>query len=221
MLRIVPLLLVLMLLAPAGAHALDDILSLELWAETETPIQDTDEYPISTETAVSRLLEETRYVVSGMIYGFRYRYQPADPRRGVQEVFELEPVSSIPWGDENLAMRNTRREESRIFVSFLYELNDYQRQLQQSWASAAIDDSSGRGEASIMQGNAGRLEAIQASIQHAVRRHLQFLTRNRPRSSQGDLILERVPRLSIESGQWVARADIRLIVGEIQSHTSY
>ncbi|MFQ3621364.1 MAG: hypothetical protein SNJ78_10540, partial [Spirochaetales bacterium] len=46
---------------------------------------------IEKEELYERILEEARYVFSGMVYGFVFSYTPSDKARRVEEEFLLEP----------------------------------------------------------------------------------------------------------------------------------
>ena len=84
------------------SHAQNSPLSLRLWCELEPMVQEYEDYPLSTEEAQRRALEEAREILSGMVYGYRFRYTPGDRVRSIEEEFLLTPVAEIRWGDPNM-----------------------------------------------------------------------------------------------------------------------
>jgi hypothetical protein len=94
-------LVVVLALVPASAYSQapdDPILVVEVWSELDPLVADGGERPVPREVAIERLLEEATLVLSGMIYGFRFRYVPSYRAREIAEEFELEPYATIVRG---------------------------------------------------------------------------------------------------------------------------
>jgi hypothetical protein len=75
---------------------------LEGWETVQGKEQFPDLHTLSKDEMFNRILEEARYVFSGMVYGFIFSYTPYDRSRGVEEEFLLEPYQWIQRGDPNL-----------------------------------------------------------------------------------------------------------------------
>ena len=114
------------------------ILVIELWSELDPLVADGTERPIPREVAIERLLDEAVFVLSGMVYGFRFDYAPSDPTRRVAEQFELEPYAEIVRGDPRLEVFQTWVEDSRLYARIFYTLDEQQRGWYRGWTSAAM-----------------------------------------------------------------------------------
>lgn len=200
----------------AGAQSTlhESVLTLEFWTERDHII-----HPEGSPE--ERLLRELQYVVSGMVYGYRFTYTPSFRDRVVEERFTLEPVATIPWGDSPVSTVDVEDRGTTVYGQFLYALNDRQRLLRSRWDSAMIPDSTGRGSGDIMRGFTGKTEAIQEAVRLAVRTYLQGQTRNRPREVSGTLLLEEAPHIFVDEGRYVARVDIRLLVEAFQEYEAF
>lgn len=192
------------------------------WVDLEPPVaREGEEYPLSEERAVRLMLEEARYVFSGMMYGFRFRYVPSDRRRAVSEEFELDPVAEIRFGDPRLSVLSTREEDFRLYGRFEYRLADFQRSRRAGWLSSDIPSVGAEGEEPMWEGHSARLPAIEDAIRLALRRLLRTMTDNKPREATGSLVLLRAPRIYITSGTYRARVDIKVRVDEIRQYSVY
>jgi len=192
-----------------------DYVTGEFWAELEPMIPQGGDYPLSQDDAIRTVLEEARYVFSGMIYGFRYRYTPSDRARQVNEVFELKPVAQIAEGDPRLRVMSTRREEKRIWIRFRYMLDSAQASWLSAWQSNTISTASGAGEKELWEGPPNKILAIEAAVKQAIRDYLRTQTRNKPRESTGKVLLDDVPRIIMDSGAYHATVTVKVRVDRI------
>jgi len=188
--------------------------SLEFWTERDRIL-----HPEGS--AEERLLTEMQYVVSGMLYGYRFSYTPSYRDREVEERFELTPVLTIPWGDPSSVTLNVADRGTVVYGQFLYRLSDDQRAVRSRWQSAIIPDADGTGNGDIMLGYTGKVNAMQEAMRVALRTYLQGQTRNRPREATGILVLSEAPRIFIDEGQYVARVRIRILMRELQEYQSF
>lgn len=168
-----------------------------------------------------RLLQYARSDLSGMIYGYTYRYVPSDTGRQVSEVFELMPVAMIPWGSPNLTTLDVAVNESTWYGLFEYRLTEMEQLRASRWNSVRIPDAGGVGSAKLMDGMAGRQEAIRRAIRQAIRTHLQSLTRNKPRESTGRVVLVNPPRLMTDAGSYVAHVHVKVEVENVLDYEAF
>ncbi len=200
-----------------------DPIDLLLWCELEPMVQENEEYPLSTEAAQKRILEEAREILSGMIYGFRFSYTPADENRQIEEQFILTPVAEILWGDPNLEIMDAYRKDSFLFVKVYYDLQDFQSARRRAWSSNAVDTSSGLGRHSIftLPSPEGKRLALQEAMKNALRNHLRPIHFNKPREISGELVIWAAPRTVIQSGSYATELDVKLQVKEIRSYSLF
>lgn len=199
------------------------ILNEEFWYDLQPEIEGwetvqgkepfPDLHTLSKDEMFNRILEEARYVFSGMVYGFTFSYTPYDKSRGVEEEFLLEPYQWIQRGDPNLQVFGVRTEGSRVFVRIRYSLRDFQESWYQGLRSNVVPFSAGEGEAPFYLGPEGRVRAIQEGIKNAVREYARGIVYNKPRNLQGLIVLDAAPRIRVQSGAYrarIGRAFVRL-----------
>jgi len=214
----------------------DTFIQGEFWTELEPFVPDTSwatgssqiplneitgKQQISHEEAIKRCLEEIRIVLSGMIYGYRFVYEPGDAAREISEVFTLEPVSRIPWGDSSLSITETRVEGSRFFIRVRYRLNPSQESWWESWKSQAFPVAGGVGRSSMFDGYDARHEALSTGIKMALREYLRVRIPNKPRRVSGMLQISKIPYTVIDSGDYVVRVETSLNIEDILPYAVY
>ncbi len=216
---------VLLLMLLVGFHTLmgQTILNEEFWYEYQpeiwgwnaekikNPIPDLNTF--TQEELFQRILEEARYVLSGMVYGFTFSYTPYDKGRRVEEEFLLEPYHWIQRGDPNLFVAEVRVEGSRVYVRVRYALRDFQEAWYQGLRSNVLPAASGTGEAPFYQGPEGRMKALQEGIKNAIREYARTVMYNKPQTLKGLIVLDAAPRMLLDSGLYKAvvnRAILRL-----------
>ena len=202
------------------SYGQDEPISLRLWCELEPMVQENEDYPLSTEEAQRRTLEEARVILSGMIYGYRFRYTPGDSVRQIDEEFLLDPVAEIRWGDPNLQIADVWIKESLLFVKITYRLEDFQSSRRRAWSSNSVEVSSGVGSHSVFTTTSpeGKQNALREALKNAVREALRPVVFNKPREVTGEILIWNPPNTVIQSGTYTTRADVKLRVKEIRSY---
>jgi hypothetical protein len=207
---------------PARAQIPDvPILVVELWSELDPIVADGSERPLPRELVVERLLDEAVFLLSGMIYGFRFVYAPSDPTRRVAERFELEPFATIVRGDPRLDVFQTWVEESRLYARVSYTLDERQAGWYRGWSSAANVSSSGVGTAPFVAGPAAKPTAARDAIRVAIRNHAREREFNRPQSISGAVLIADSPRTVVRSGNYETRISVLLQIDAIVRYEHY
>ena len=204
---------------PAGNSASDGYLSGEFWWEAE-PFVGGIEYPASGEKGLTFILEEARWIFSGMIYGFRFFYNPPEPGREVEEVYELEPLLTIPWGDPSLKVLNAWPRDNRYRADLEYRLSEYQMLHRMAWEGVVHPSAEGEGHYTLFEGFSGRRIALERGILQAVRNHFRPRYRNRPAAIEGRVVLMEAPYLVIREGEYIGRVRIRMDL-EVSGQRAY
>lgn len=196
------------------------ILNEEFWAELQ-PMVAQNEQTVSEDTAIRRILEEGRFVFSGMIYGFSFSYTPLDRSRNIEEEFELDLYHEIPWGDPHLTVYQTRREGSRLFVRLRYVLRDFQEPWYHGMRSNSLRAASGTGEASYYEGYKEKLTAVRNAVKNSVREHARQRIDNKPKKISGTVTLDAAPRITVKSGAYQAVCSVLLKIDEVRPYGVY
>lgn len=200
--------LLTVLLGTAGLGA-QELLSGYFWWETE-PFVGGVEYPQTDTEALTFLLEEARWVFSGMIYGFSFRYVPADSRRGIKTYFELELLGEIPWGDPGLTVISAWPGRDRYSADLGFNLTGPTAYYRDAWNSNIYPGAGGTGSAPVYLGFDGRKKAMEDAVRLAVHGYYRNRTAARPREIAGEVVFEEVPTLVIQEGSYVSRVRIRM-----------
>ncbi len=215
--------LLALFLWPRPARAEQTQLSLRLWCELDPMVQDSEDYPLSDEEARRRILEEARFLLSGMIYGFDFLYTPADARRGIEEEFTLAPVAEVLWSDPNLRITDAYLQDAFLFVKIYYDLEDFQVARRRAWASTAITASTGVGTHSVFTDPApvGKRRALEEAMKQAIRNALRPVHFNQPREITGELVIWEQPRTVIRSGAYTTELTLKLRVKELRPYSLF
>jgi len=187
----------------------------EIWLwdaeKAHNPIPDLRSF--TQDELFQRILEEARYVLSGMVYGFTFSYTPYDKSRKVEEEFLLEPYQWIQKGDPNLSVVGVRVEGTRVYVRVRYALVEFQEAWYRGLRSNVLPSASGFGQAPFYQGPEGRMRAVQEGIKNAIREYARTVMYNKPHTLKGLVVLDAAPRMMMDSGLYKAvvnRAILRL-----------
>ncbi|MCG8525843.1 MAG: hypothetical protein MI748_05660 [Opitutales bacterium] len=199
---------------PGPAHDRPAVISIELWS-IDDRILHGDRSP------EDRFLAEAQYTISGMIYGWSFRYVPESRVRAVGQEFALQPHASIPWGDPALNVREVRSVDNILYGLTDYRLSQHDRARRESWQSIATVRSSGVGTGDILAGADGKLLAIEEAIRDAIDRHLRMVVPNRPREAHGDVVLAEAPRIRPISGLYEARVHVLIRIEAVLPYLVY
>lgn len=165
-----------------------------------------------------RLLEEARFVFSGMLYGWRFRYVPENTARGYEETFELEPVHRIQWGDAGLRVRQTWHEDGIRLARIEYRMDDRQAARRRSRRSGSTIAAQGSGTASLWEGYEQRFVAIEDAMRMSIREHLRARYPTPPREAAGSILLAEVPQIGMNAGQYQAMVRVNFTLSRLRQY---
>jgi hypothetical protein len=222
--RIITACLVLFCLIP-GLHAEDNlsdrVLALEFWCELDPFVREADIYPLSKDEVSRRVLEEARFVFSGMIYGFTFSYTPLDRARGIEEEFSLVPQAEIPSGDPSLAVIDTRTTDERFFADLRYSVRLFQERWMRGWESSVLPVVSGIGTGRVSEGHTAKLVSYREAVKEAARGYLRQRLQNKPKEVRGEVILVSSTYCVVDAGAYTSRAQIKIRISEIVPYRIY
>ena len=167
------------------------------------------------------LFKEAVFIFSGMLYGFEFKYIPGDRRRNVDEVFEISPIGTIPWGDPRLKIRSTRWEEHRNLVHFSYYPDDSMKSWIMYWSSGSFPLIGGKADGGFHRGFEGKEDAIKNGIKEAVRNYLRTRVHNKPQIIEGEFVFAEPPVMSYGGGLYTASVRIKLNTEKISEYSIY
>jgi len=206
---------------PVALAGAETVLFGEFWCELEPMAEDFTVRTLSQEEAIREVLDEALYAFSGMVYGFSFSYTPSDIARGVDEIFVLEPLASVRWGDPALSAYEVRLESDRYLIRFRYDCSDAQEARRYRFFVNPAVNAMGMGRGSQILGTSERITAVREAVKEAVRDHLRRLVYNKPREIVGEALFSEAPRITLSSGRYVATVRLRLIISEIVPYSRY
>lgn len=205
----------------SGIAYSDRVLVEEFWCELDPFVREADVYPLSKEEISRRLLEEARFVFSGMIYGFSFSYTPLDRARGVKEEFYLSPHAEIPWGDPDLVVLDSGVQGDRFCARIRYTVKLFQERWISGWESATLPIVSGIGVGKVSSGYTEKLASYRDAIREAVRGDQRLKIPNKPREIRGDVVLVSAPYCIVDAGTYTSRLQVKIRISEIVPYRIY
>jgi hypothetical protein len=206
---------------PIGAQLPPDpFLVLEHWVELD-PIVAVQERPVPRDVAVERLLDEAQITISGMVYGYSFRYSPGDPTRDVPEEFILQPRATIVRGDPRLDVMQTWVDDDLLYARISYTLDDSQVSWFNGWHSSLNSRSAGVGHAPVIRGPDVKSDALADGIRMAIRNHARQIEFNRPKLITGAVLLAEPPTWRIYEGQYETDVVAFIQIDSIERYSIY
>ncbi|THB62663.1 MAG: hypothetical protein D6B26_07110 [Spirochaetaceae bacterium] len=210
------------------------VLAIQLWAGNESEFppdglpqlvetgEAQPERPLRYDLPVQqRLLQEAQWVLSGMIYGWSFRYVPANSARGYEETWELELLHEIPWSDDGLSVRQTWAEDDILHAIIDYRMDNEQQGRRRSWASRRMLIMQGAGEAPYFGGQDSVLQrrlAVEDAMRMAVREYLRARHSTPPRQVDGRLVLDAAPRIVVRAGAYTASVRVKVLFQDLRRY---
>jgi hypothetical protein len=178
-------------------------------------------YPLDTQTAHRRALEEAAMFFSAMIYGWSFHYDIGEKARGIDEEMELSPLGTIAFGDPGLFATDAEVRDMRLCLWLDYRLTESQKRRLLMWKSGLVRSAQAIGHGPL----GGPVEssdwitikktALEDAARAAIRAILRGSERNRPKEARGFISLSAFPGYWIDGGQWAASARFRVDIAEI------
>ncbi len=166
------------------------------------------DYEEVRELAIDTLLEEARWIFSGMVYGFRFRYIPGNADEGFDEFFELSPLHQIPRGDRGLEVYQVEDDYQNLSVLFYYWPDENQRRRIDVSRGGGFSSSAAAGSVPMMKEGA-RIASMEAAVKLALRADLSSIIFNRPLEVEGIVYLSSSPSIHIRAGEY--RSSLRIL----------
>lgn len=166
-----------------------------------------DSYDEIREEAIVQLLDEARWIFSGLIYGFNFTYIPGNKRESLGEVFELIPLKEIPAGDSGLEVAQVIDNLETLSVRFLYWPDEYQERRLKVKNGGGFLSTVGEGGAPMME-EGSRMSSLKDAVKQALRADLRTILYDRPHEVSGFVYLASDPQISIRAGEYKSRLKV-------------
>lgn len=198
-------------------------LRIKLWAPMdENPGAEISSSDTNYGTSIRSLKKTAPFLLTGMIYGWKFEYTPSDKTRNVAEYFSLEPIAEISENDSNITFTDPAFWDSRVYCWLEYPRTDEMIIYRQRWDSIKYPRVSGYGESKEIDSVDAIKEAISEAAKNAIKTYAQNQTKNKPKEVSGTILLKDIdPNIKIIKGNFTAYLDFFLYVDKIIQYSQY
>lgn len=208
--RFLSALLSLACLASAVAEPFPSV-QAPIWVYLETVPGSLTPEELAAKTPPIRELDEiARFVLGGMVYGWKFTYTPSDAKRRVEERFELVPVMEIAREDTRFSKDSITPDYPKLTCWARFTVDETAARRLDYWNSVQFKSANGQGRGERASETAGIRQAYIDAVRQAVREHARSLEKNKPKEIRGEVLLRDNPRLHADEGWFVA--DIKVLV---------
>lgn len=173
------------------------------------------EYPI-------QMIKNTApFIISGMVYGWKYTYTPSDKMRGVEEFFEVEELKPENAEPIKIKYENPWIGDERFHVWVNYTRNENQIQNYKLWASIQNPKIRGMGQGDIRKGFDGIDEAARNAVKDAVRQFYRQEIKNKPKEITGSVLIINPPTIGVQAGKYIIHLDFFMERGTIKEYKTF
>ena len=193
-----------------------------VWVFLETEPGTFDDKPPKQNIPPKEALNElSRYILSGMIYGWKFSYTPYDKKRNVQEFFELMPIFQIEKNDKNFFITDVEIKYPFCYCWAEYGIPESKAIRLEFWKSISHKTVKGRGMGERSDELKGVYNAYTEAAKNAIREYARKFVKNKPKEISGEMLIKNNPRLYIESGLFKAELELYLHIEEIISYNFF
>ena len=166
---------------------------------------------------INKLLEEARWVFSGMIYGFDIVYTPSDRSRAVEQFYQIDPIAQINSEDSALEVYDTFMEGHTLHLYLKYKLNEYQSRRIEYWNSGVFTSAAAFGKSPLYEENS-RISSVEDAIRVSLESILKPEEFNKPSIIEAQVLLRYSPSISIDAGHNRAFVKLRVDIKNVQHY---
>ena len=199
---------------------------IPLWAEIDVypgleEAKDLEDY----EYPVQEIKRIAPFIISGMVYGWKFVYVPYDKARGIEEYFEITEINAEAftnnYGPNKITYSSPWVDDTLLHCWCEYYRTKAEVQNYKAWASITYPVIRGRGYGSVKDGFEGIKAASVDSLKSAVREYYRGITKNKPRQISGSVLIKNEPILGIDAGRYAINLDFFLECDTIKGYGIY
>ena len=199
---------------------------IPLWAELDAyPGLEEAKGLEGYEYPVQEIKKIAPFIISGMVYGWRFVYVPYDKARGIEEYFEVTEVNAEVftnnYGPNKITYSSPWIDDTYLRCWCEYTRTKAEVQNYKAWASITNPVIRGRGYGSVRDGFEGIKDAAADSLKSAVSEYYRGITKNKPREITGSVLIKNEPILGIDSGRYAINLDFFLECDTIKKYGIY
>ena len=190
--------------------------STEIYPGIEKPEKDLLSLP------VRKIKEISPFILSGMVYGWRFEYVPYDKARGVPEYFEFTPVQTLNESEINsINYAKPRIEDSILNCWIEFRRSDAQIHIFRGWESVLHPKIMGEGYAELSEGFDGIQKACGEALKMAVRNYERKWVKTKPKEISGTVLIKEPPKIGVDAGRYKVTLDFFMETDRIVEYKAF
>ena len=196
---------------------------LPLWAELDAyPGLEKPDYDKGIfDHAIRQMKKITPFLLNGMVYGWEFDYTPSDRLRGVPEYFEVREIRAFGEDAKKIHYEQPWFDESKVHCWANFERDEGMVQSWNQWADTKNPRILGLGGGKLSKGFEGIQDATQNALKDAVRTYYRKILRNKPKQITGRVLVNKIPAILINSGEYKIQLDFFLETGIIKEYQNF
>ena len=171
--------------------------------------------------AIGQMKKISPFLINGMVYGWEFDYTPSDKTRGVAEYFEVKEIRDFSQETEKIRYEKPWFDESKVHVWVNFERDGAMSASWKQWADIKNPRVMGVGGGKISKGFEGIQDAAKNALKDAVREHYRKILRNKPKQITGRVLINKIPAILINSGEYKIQLDFFLESGIIKEYQNF
>lgn len=171
--------------------------------------------------AIGQMKKLTPFLLNGMVYGWEFDYTPSDRLRGVPEYFEIKEIRSFDAEAKKIVYEKPWFDYSKVHCWANFERDDAMVDSYNHWADVKNPRILGLGGGKISKGFEGIQDAAQNAVKDAVRNYYRKILRNKPKQITGRVLINKIPAILINSGEYQLQLDFFLESGIIKEYQNF
>ena len=193
-----------------------------LWASTEIYPGVEEPQKDSLALPVKKIKQVSPFILSGMVYGWKFEYVPYDKARGVQEFFEFSPIREL--NEAELASINYAKpwiENSILNCWVEFRRSDTQIHIFKGWESVLHPSIQGEGYAPLSEGFDGIQKACGEALKLAVRNYERKWIKTKPKEISGTVLIKEPPKIGVDAGRYKITLDFFMQTDRIIEYKTF
>ncbi len=171
--------------------------------------------------AIRQMKKLTPFLMNGMVYGWEFDYTPGDRLRNVSEYFEIKEIHSFDKEAKKIHYEQPWFDESKVHCWANFERDDAMVQSWNQWADTKNPRILGLGGGKVSKGFEGIQDAAKNAVKDAVRTYYRKILRNKPKQITGRVLVNKIPAILINSGEYQLQLDFFLESGIIKQYQNF
>lgn len=190
--------------------------STEIYPGIEKPEKDLLSLP------VRKIKEISPFILSGMVYGWRFEYVPYDKARGVPEYFEFTPIQTLNESEINsINYAKPWIEDSILNCWIEFRRSDAQIHIFRGWESVLHPKIMGEGYAELSEGFDGIQKACGEALKMAVRNYERKWVKTKPKEISGTVLIKEPPKIGVDAGRYKVTLDFFMETDRIVEYKAF